>query len=168
MIDTKLLLFMILQQLGGLRLLDFDDRLVLQKRIYLLQEAFGFPVDYGYSWYVRGPYSAQLTEEAFRTSERSDIQEESKSVKLTDEALRIIERYQEFEKQFQGMPLPLSLELAASIHYLMHTGFLPGSKDKDNIASSLRQRGKDFTNQQFQAAWEALDKFGLLSKKTTS
>ena len=38
----------------------FDDRLVCQKKIYLLQ-SLGTDLGYTYNWYVRGPYSPALT-----------------------------------------------------------------------------------------------------------
>lgn len=38
----------------------FDERLICQKKIYLLQ-ALGTNLGYSYNWYVRGPYSPELT-----------------------------------------------------------------------------------------------------------
>lgn len=38
----------------------FDERLVCQKKIYLLQ-SLGTDLGYNYNWYVRGPYSPTLT-----------------------------------------------------------------------------------------------------------
>lgn len=39
---------------------SFDDRLISQKKIYLLQ-SLGTNLGYTYNWYVRGPYSPALT-----------------------------------------------------------------------------------------------------------
>lgn len=39
---------------------SFDDRLICQKKIYLLQ-SLGTNLGYTYNWYVRGPYSPTLT-----------------------------------------------------------------------------------------------------------
>jgi uncharacterized protein YwgA len=41
----------------------FRDRLIIQKMTYLLKSA-GFAPDYFYSWYVRGPYSIGLSNDA--------------------------------------------------------------------------------------------------------
>lgn len=38
----------------------FDDRLISQKKIYILQ-ALGTDLGYEYNWYLRGPYSPSLT-----------------------------------------------------------------------------------------------------------
>lgn len=39
---------------------SFDDRLICQKKIYLLQ-SLGTDLGYTYNWYVRGPYAPTLT-----------------------------------------------------------------------------------------------------------
>lgn len=39
---------------------SFDERLICQKKIYLLQ-SLGTNLGYTYNWYVRGPYSPALT-----------------------------------------------------------------------------------------------------------
>lgn len=43
-----------------LRIESFEDRLICQKKIYLLQE-LGIDLGYKYNWYVYGPYSPALT-----------------------------------------------------------------------------------------------------------
>ena len=42
-----------------------DDRILLQKKIYLAQD-IGLPLGYGYSWYIHGPYSPDLTAAAYQ------------------------------------------------------------------------------------------------------
>lgn len=49
---------------GGADLHSFDDRLLLQKRVYLLG-ASGVDLGYMHSWYLRGPYCPALTRDAF-------------------------------------------------------------------------------------------------------
>ena len=46
------------------RLEEFDDRLLLQKIVYMLQKA-GINFGYYFSWYLRGPYSAGLAKDAY-------------------------------------------------------------------------------------------------------
>lgn len=48
----------------GLSIESFDDRLICQKKIYLLQ-ALGVDLGYKYNWYVHGPYSPTLTNYAY-------------------------------------------------------------------------------------------------------
>ena len=165
MTDSRLLLYMILKEFGGINLNDFDDRLTLQKRIYLLQR-FGLDLDYRYNWYVRGPYCPQLTEDAYRAqSQTSDLRIQSNSFDLTEETKSVIVSYKQFEQQLHGPDLPLLLELSASIHYLLHVGFLPGGKSKENIQQALRDRGKQFSDDQFEKAWTALNSIGLTHRR---
>lgn len=43
---------------------SFDDRLILQKAIYLA-EASGVRLGYYYRWYLRGPYCPAVAEDGF-------------------------------------------------------------------------------------------------------
>src|SRR5579885_637652 len=45
---------------------SFDERLKLQKTIYLLQSAFRVNLGYTYNWYLRGPYSPGLAADAYK------------------------------------------------------------------------------------------------------
>jgi hypothetical protein len=50
----------------------FEDRLLLQKRIYFLQE-FGVPFEYSFGWYIRGPYSSELADDGFENESISKL-----------------------------------------------------------------------------------------------
>jgi len=43
---------------------DFNSRLILQKTVYLMRE-FGLNIGYSFSWYLRGPYSPNLTRDTY-------------------------------------------------------------------------------------------------------
>ena len=58
------LLASVINAFGGANLQKFDDRLLLQKRVYLLGAA-GVDLGYVHSWYLRGPYCPALTRDAF-------------------------------------------------------------------------------------------------------
>lgn len=47
---------------------SFDDRLICQKKIYLLQ-SLGTELGYTYNWYVRGPYSPSLSNYVYNNLE---------------------------------------------------------------------------------------------------
>lgn len=157
---------MVMREFGGITLSEFDDRLILQKRIYVLQ-SFGLDLDYRYNWYVRGPYCPQLTEDAYEAiGRREDLQIQSESFTLTEDSKKTVNDYKTFEAGLDRHNLPIMLELAASIHYFLHVGFLFGGKTYENIKLALRQRGKQFTDEQYQAVWSALDACGLIAKKS--
>lgn len=169
MTSRKILLSILLDEFDGLELDGFDDRLTLQKRIYLLQ-LFGVDLRYQYNWYVRGPYCPSLTEEAFELDRRKDETEKlSSAYELTQEARKRLQEYRKFEKEMLSTDLPRFLELAASIHYLKHIGFLPGGVTKDNIKKKLLERGKGyFSDEQVNSAWGLLDKYELILNKMRS
>jgi len=168
MTSRKILLSILLDEFGGLRLDGFDDRLTLQKRIYLLQ-LFGVDLRYRYNWYVRGPYCPTLTEDAFELARTGgDIQELCAAYELTHEAKERLQQYKTFETAITSTDLPRFLELAASIHYLRHIGFLPGGVTKDNIRKKLSERGKPFSHEQVNSAWGLLDKYKLIRNKMRS
>lgn len=62
------LLSAVLHLTGRANLLKFEDRLLLQKRIFLLAMT-GVDLGYTFSWYLRGPYSPGLTRDAFTIDE---------------------------------------------------------------------------------------------------
>jgi len=61
----KLILAGVLKRIGSFGLGSFEERLLLQKRIYLLQ-AFRLYLGYKFSWYIHGPYSPDLTRDAYQ------------------------------------------------------------------------------------------------------
>lgn len=165
MADRKILLNMVLGKFNGLKLDSFADRLVLQKRLYLLQ-LFGLDLGYRYNWYVHGPYCPTLTEEAFAVQQGlADIKKTSQSFELSEAAKDITEDYLQFEASLGESDIAKSLELAASIHFLKHIGFVPGGVTKSNIKKALETKGKEFSDEQFNQAWNALDNFGLIETK---
>lgn len=58
------LLASVIDGFGGADLQSFDERLLLQKRVYLLGAA-GVDLGYLHGWYIRGPYCPALARDAF-------------------------------------------------------------------------------------------------------
>ena len=56
----------------GLQLDTLRDRKIFQKKIYFLQQ-FGFNLGYGYGFYIYGPYSSELTKDAFSLKSQSEV-----------------------------------------------------------------------------------------------
>jgi uncharacterized protein YwgA len=92
---------------------DFDKRLILQKTIYLLQ-ACGLYLGYKFSWYVRGPYSTQLTHDAF---ELTKVYQHLPAVRFVDPKAE--SRFQQFLNLMKTVAGDsLMLELLASVHFI--------------------------------------------------
>lgn len=103
-------------------LCSLDTRVILQKKIYFLQE-FGCKLGYNFGWYIKGPYSTDLTSDAYQVKglesvlghadfgiSLDDVQEPAEKLKsfLTDIRQLITEEKAE----------DYWLELAGSLHFL--------------------------------------------------
>jgi len=115
--ERELILSRILQLVGidHVDMDNFDNRLIYQKIIYLLQN-YGLSLGYGYSWYVKGPYSSELAKTLFNITPQ--ITTESASFAFHDNDL-IIRKIAEFKSILNHeIGNPLFLEVLASIVFI--------------------------------------------------
>lgn len=170
-VDQRLAgIYLVIRELRELRdfsLKSFDDRLFLQKAIYLLQ-ILGVDLRFRFSWYLRGPYSNALTQCAFEIDASDTLKSDFDKLTLRSEVLQVLK----FHKQWlQKIPVSLSrprwLELLSSIHYLIHISRPVPSVTLQNVGGYLETAGKQgFDEQDIQAAWDTLNKAGLIDHKT--
>lgn len=100
----------------------FDDRLRLQKFIYLLQ-AHDIYLGYDYSWYLRGPYCTTLAAAGFVLDDMYDDIPSLKSTRFVSSTVQ--KRFAKFTIFIRGRENDTKfLEAAASLHYLLKTGYL--------------------------------------------
>ncbi len=137
-------------------LATFDDRLRYQKTVYLLQ-SFGIRLGYGYSWYLRGPYSISAMDDGYELFRRYTMQ----GKKLPDDIVFTPESEVRF-KDFIGLMNttkmdPLCLELLASIVFIKKAY---ECKDNDSIYYILT-RSKKVERTKFNEAVKLLKKYSL-------
>ena len=120
--DTRLInLQSVVNELGVSSSIDtLDERVTFQKTVYLAQAA-GIPLRYRYSWYIRGPYSRDLTRDYYALNEvsesnanratRQEIQEPFASALTSLKGAMIAPRDVPLEQKDW-------LELLSSIHFL--------------------------------------------------
>lgn len=143
-----------------LLLSSFNDRLVLQKTIYLVQAA---KVDLGYTfhWYLRGPYSPVLTRDAFALkAESPQNAEELKEWNLDPTSLQRLTQLREMFKTIAPEELSRRLELLASVHFLLRTR-QANDKDIPGLQSVLLRNEKDFSEMEIRHAIEELKQHAL-------
>jgi len=101
----------------------FDERLIFQKKIYLLQ-SYGLDLGFKFGSYIRGPYSSSLTRNGF------DLLEKIDTIKM-DSILKIEIKNTE-KKQINYLKnllkeLPENksywLELISSLHFLLNRAY---------------------------------------------
>jgi len=133
--QNEVILSRILKLLGvdGVNMKDFDNRLKYQKLIYLTQN-LGIGLGYGYSWYVRGPYSPALTRTLFNIRDNESFRKWN-SIKFNQED-EVVKRLNHLKTILgSNFENPYYLEVLASLHYLHKT--LPPS---ENSCTQLKER----------------------------
>ncbi len=146
-------------QIGG-----FQDRLIMQKAIYLAQAA-GVNLGYYYHWYLYGPYSPSLTRDEFAIG--ADIasgMDESKGWKLDDKSRQRLQKMRGLfaEAKADRDKLAKKLELLASVHFLIDRDQV-SKVDASQIATILKRFKKDFGNDDVEKALGELVTYGLLA-----
>jgi hypothetical protein len=140
----QILLALALAEAGiPVRVGQFEERLLLQKAVYLLQEA-GVHLGYRYRWYLRGPYSTDLASDVFfLASQGASVEQELASWQLDSESKAHIGRLKTlFSGQALG-ELVKRLELLASVLYLVRTHQVRAGAPR-RISEILKANNKPF------------------------
>ncbi len=148
-----------------LRTDNFDNRLILQKAVYILQQA-GIQLGYRYGWYLRGPYSPELTNDVFSVlKEGEEAEKELKRWRLDNNLSGLLQNLKPLlvvegestEEQSKR------LELIASVLFLLKTN---QAKETDHERTSLilKKNGKNFDTNQVEQAITELKQYSLLKQ----
>ena len=129
-----------------------DDRILLQKKVYLAQD-IGLPLGYGYGWYIHGPYSTDLTAAAYQIIPEGFYSLEKKGFK--PEFARMIAKVNALELENKCMETPLSrvewYELLASIAYW----YKRGKCELNGMIAKIKECKPQFTCDQTKVAYNA-------------
>jgi uncharacterized protein YwgA len=102
---------------------SFSDRIKLQKIIYMLKSA-GIEFSYNFSWYIRGPYSPDLADTAYRFKENEkNIEQTSYQLSIKEE--KVIFRLRSIESLYKDAD---KAELLASFLYIQNSWDLRGEE----------------------------------------
>ena len=119
----------------------FDDRLIVQKSIYLVQ-SLGINLGYHFSWYLKGPYSTSLASDGFSIQdELSRGLDESKKWKLDDSLASKVDKIKNWFSARDNKVLAKQLELLASVHFLVTRKNI-AREDTNTLAKTLTAFGK--------------------------
>jgi uncharacterized protein YwgA len=140
----------------------FEDRLILQKAVYLAQAA-GVNLGYYYHWYLYGPYSPSMTRDEYAIGyELSQDLDDLEGWKLDDESLGRLRKLQTLIQKSDRSELRRKLELLASVHFLVNRGQVR-KNDSREITATLERFNKDFREKEVQNALRELIDYGLLA-----
>lgn len=160
--ERELILSRILQLVGidHVDMDNFDNRLIYQKIIYLLQN-YGLSLGYGYSWYVKGPYSSELAKTLFNITPQ--VTAESASFVFHENDL-ILRKLTEFKSILSHeIRNPLFLEVLASIVFIQKSLRLLENTQVKNELLKLKPKLKE--NPDFERIFN--DAFGLAPNFTS-
>ncbi|UCD49012.1 MAG: hypothetical protein JSW27_15930 [Phycisphaerales bacterium] len=162
-VDTKVILRKLVD-VFGLGRADTEERLRLQKTIYLLQ-AHGVRLGYGFSWYKYGPYSQELVYDAYRALCAEEAEYKRKAGTITfNESTR--QRFEKFRSALGDvLKDPKELELLASLSFVCKV-WHPDAQRPD-VARLFKTHKKCFYDRSpisDEAVRKAYDKLGELKK----
>lgn len=125
----------------------FEQRLILQKAIYLAQEK-GVGLGYHYSWYLHGPYCRDLTSDAFATKDQ-DVS----NYELDEGSVCKIAELKAFLEPLKGNVSSLArwLEIRASALFAVKTRQAEKC-NAESIHAALIRGGKDVTIDEVKSA----------------
>jgi hypothetical protein len=150
-----------LQALGLKPAMDtFEDRLIVQKAVYLVQVA-SVHLGYYHCWYLRGPYCRELADDAFAVA--SDFRMGSDEVEgwaLDVRSLNRLKRFRPLIEDGDRKELARKLELLASVHFLVARRQVPSAEPKV-IGDRLRRFGKLFSETDVREALGELRRYGI-------
>jgi uncharacterized protein YwgA len=107
---------------------NLDNRIAVQKRIYLLQ-AVGLHLGYVFTWDLYGPFSKALARDTSTYEEyRDELDKVARQVEWTESAAAKIEQARQLAEPHKlegdkAIPLVRWLELVSTLHYLANVNF---------------------------------------------
>lgn len=115
-----------------------DDRIALQKTVYLLMNMGVNVGDYSFEWGKYGPYSLALDVDAFKCSQRT-LRE---GIDFSDVTLKrmnkLVQYIQEGQDKFKSYTRTNWLESIASLHYLKYVLHIKDSEQR--VLDALQER----------------------------
>lgn len=129
----------------------FSHRLILQKKIFLLQQ-LGYQFDYQFGKYLRGPYCSQLATDGYKIKAIENIEGDGK---LNDKSIEKIEKLGKDHEMDASW-----FELIATIVYFKNIE----KKNKEETKKAIiEQKPYLFENNLFEEAYRKLMEIDLIS-----
>lgn len=139
-------------------LTNFDDRLIIQKAVSIIQAA-GVNLGYDFHWYLRGPYSPALTRDAFDVAAENEITQGGKW-QLDETSQTRLKAIKPLFANTDRHRLAKNLEILASLLYLLRL-----KRATENDVAGFRQvlatYGKDFSESDIKIGLAELKTYGL-------
>lgn len=139
-------------------MLGFDNRLKLQKFVYLLQE-YGVNLGYSFSLYLRGPYSPEVAKDGFQVEDFSTMPQ------IKPANVDIENRFSEFARRFRPHRNETEwLEAASSLVIFRR---MYESESRPSIVRRVERKNEMFRGRSgfIDEVWDELVGWGLLDAR---
>ncbi len=144
-----------LRELNCTSLDSISDRILLQKKIYLLQDV-GLPLGFSYNWYIHGPYSPDLTSAVYRIIPEGFESVEDKNFKTEyKEMVDKVNKLETNSSYARDLGVSSWYELLASISYWYKKGII----NKDKLTLRVNELKPQFSSDNINAGIEAYSIF---------
>jgi hypothetical protein len=132
----------------------FAERVRVQKVVYMLKQ-FGADLGFGFTWYLRGPYSPSLTKTLFNPTG-----EDAQPLKqLNTKELKVVNEMRNFlGSDFYSAE---RMELMASLVYLIKHGPENDLQTKAKIIRFLREEKPQYSLDEIEQVWQRISAAGI-------
>lgn len=139
----------------GIKIDSFNDRIISQKKIYLLQQ-LGTELGYTYNWYIRGPYSPSLTTYMYNKLDML-TEKDFSNYRLGREHQDNINKVNSLSNyKSSDVSLAEWYELLASLVYISSNKESWGVTDQNGLFNTLIEHKPQFTLSQCKEAYKVL------------
>jgi uncharacterized protein YwgA len=145
-----------LEEISDTNIQTFEDSKKLQKIVYFLQR-IGLDMGYRFGWYIHGPYSSDLTKDAFELYNQKETLKETEFSELDQTEIDVIERVKKFLGDLRDSAN--MLELLASLDFIKNIAYIPNVKDKNKqiVIDQLKKlEPKKFSDDDIEMSWDRL------------
>lgn len=143
---------------------NFDERLICQKKIYLLQK-LDLDLGYSYNWYIHGPYSPELTNYVYSNIDILSSYDFSKYT-LSEDVMKKISFVNSISTDKPDEINETSwYELLASLIYIYENRKFWMVCSKEALFEVLMKYKPQFNSKQCEQALESLKKYTFISNE---
>jgi len=140
----------VLNELSEYSLEEFNDRLRLQKLVFLARK-MGHDFGYTFNWYARGPYSPSLTRMLFNANEQRQFSRDA--VLLNTSEKEVVQMLRDFLQD--DVENPRMLELLASVWYhIRRKKYSP--EGRDEIIDVVHQKKSKYDRAEVEEAFDRI------------
>ena len=143
----------ILHEISDYSLDEFDDRLRLQKLVFLARKV-GYDLGYTFTWYRRGPYSPSLTRMLFSANDQNRLNRDD--VELSDYERGVVGALRTFLNR--DIENPRALELLASVWYFFRNRIY-SEEERENLTSTILQVKPQFERAEVEETVNRIQRF---------